>query len=130
MFARLARAIFGNANDRVLKAYQRRVPAITALEPAMAALSDADLAAKTVEFRKRIEERANRTRIVEGRGARVCVGAVEIEREVVDVRRERACRFDHRRDCGIGRGGAAGFDAHDKGGRQTSAGGSSAAGKE
>jgi preprotein translocase subunit SecA len=54
MFARIARAIFGNSNDRMLKAYQRRVPAINALEPAMQALSDADLAAKTVEFRDRL----------------------------------------------------------------------------
>ena len=40
MFASIARAIFGSANDRSLKSYQRRVPAINALEPAMAALSD------------------------------------------------------------------------------------------
>jgi len=54
MFARIARAIFGNSNDRALKAYQRRVPAINALEPTLEALSDADLAAKTVEFRDRL----------------------------------------------------------------------------
>ena len=40
MFAAIARAVFGTANDRSLKAYQRRVPQINALEPAMAALSD------------------------------------------------------------------------------------------
>ncbi len=51
MFAAIARAIFGNANDRSLKAYQRRVPQINALEPAMEALSDEALSAKTVEFR-------------------------------------------------------------------------------
>jgi preprotein translocase subunit SecA len=54
MFATLARAVFGTANDRSLKAYQRRVPQINALEPAMAALSDEALAAKTVEFRERL----------------------------------------------------------------------------
>jgi preprotein translocase subunit SecA len=54
MLASIARAIFGTANDRSLKAYQRRVPQINALEPAMAALSDAALAAKTVEFRERL----------------------------------------------------------------------------
>ena len=32
MFATIARAIFGTANDRSLKAYQRRVPQINALE--------------------------------------------------------------------------------------------------
>ncbi len=56
MFARLARVIFGNANDRSLKAYQRRGPKINALEPEMEKLSDADLAAKTVEFRARLEK--------------------------------------------------------------------------
>jgi preprotein translocase subunit SecA len=51
MFAVLARAVFGSANDRSLKTYQRRVPQISALEPAMAALSDEALRAKTPEFR-------------------------------------------------------------------------------
>ena len=54
MFAAIARAIFGNANDRSLKAYQRRVPQINALEPAMQALSDEALGAKTAEFRARL----------------------------------------------------------------------------
>ncbi len=54
MFSTIARAVFGSANDRSLKAYQRRVPQINALEPAMQALSDGDLAAKTVEFRSRL----------------------------------------------------------------------------
>jgi preprotein translocase subunit SecA len=58
MFARLARTVFGTANDRSLKAYQRRVPAINALEPAMQALSDEALAAKTQEFRARLAEGA------------------------------------------------------------------------
>ena len=56
MFARIARAIFGSSNDRVLKAYQRRVPAINALEPAIQALSDSELAAKTVAFRDRLAQ--------------------------------------------------------------------------
>jgi len=54
MFASLARAVFGTSNDRALKAYQRRVPKINALEPATAALSDDDLRAKTDEFRQRL----------------------------------------------------------------------------
>ena len=56
MFASLARTIFGTSNDRSLKAYQRRVPQINALEPAMQALDDAALAAKTVEFRARLDK--------------------------------------------------------------------------
>ena len=54
MFANIARAIFGNANDRSLKSYQRRVPEINALEPAIKALSDAALRAKTEEFRVKL----------------------------------------------------------------------------
>ncbi len=58
MFVRLARAVFGTANERFLKAYRRRVPAINALEPAMQALTDEALAAKTVEFRARLADGA------------------------------------------------------------------------
>jgi preprotein translocase subunit SecA len=54
MFARLARAILGTSNDRALKAYRARVPAINALEPSVAALSDEALKAKTPEFRERL----------------------------------------------------------------------------
>jgi preprotein translocase subunit SecA len=58
MFDTIARAIFGSSNDRALKAYQRRVPQINALEPAMEALSDAELRAKTDEFRGRLADGA------------------------------------------------------------------------
>ena len=54
MFAAIARAVFGTANDRSLKGYQRRVPQINALEPAMEALSDEALQAKTTELRERL----------------------------------------------------------------------------
>ncbi len=56
MLASIARAIFGSANDRSLKGYQRRVPAINALEDSMSALSDEALAAKTPEFRARLAD--------------------------------------------------------------------------
>jgi preprotein translocase subunit SecA len=51
MFASLARALFGTANDRTLKGYQKRVPQINALEPAMQALSDDALRGQTAKFR-------------------------------------------------------------------------------
>ncbi|HEY2131602.1 MAG TPA: preprotein translocase subunit SecA [Acetobacteraceae bacterium] len=54
MFASIARTIFGTSNDRSLKAYQRRVPQINALEPAMQALSNEALQAKTAEFKQRL----------------------------------------------------------------------------
>ena len=58
MLASIARALFGNANDRALKAYQRRVPEINALEPAMEALSDEALRGKTAAFRARLAQGA------------------------------------------------------------------------
>lgn len=54
MFARLARAVFGSANDRMLKAYQRRVPEINALEASVQSLSDDDLRQRTIVFRERL----------------------------------------------------------------------------
>lgn len=58
MIARLARALFGFANDRSLKRYQRRVPEINALEPDVQALTDEQLRHKTHEFRERLAEGA------------------------------------------------------------------------
>jgi preprotein translocase subunit SecA len=54
MFSRLARTLFGSANDRSLKQFQRRVAAINAHEAAIAALNDAALAGRTAEFRQRL----------------------------------------------------------------------------
>ncbi|KPK07141.1 MAG: preprotein translocase subunit SecA [Betaproteobacteria bacterium SG8_39] len=48
--------IFGSRNDRLLKQYSRVVARINALETEIAALSDAGLAGKTSEFRKRYAE--------------------------------------------------------------------------
>jgi len=54
MFQRLVRAVFGNINDRALKRFQGRVPAINALEPTLAALSDEALRGRTAEFRAQL----------------------------------------------------------------------------
>ncbi|MCK8787189.1 preprotein translocase subunit SecA [Roseomonas sp. NAR14] len=51
---RLARSLFGTSNDRALKRFQARVPAINALEPGIAALSDEELQARTAAFRERL----------------------------------------------------------------------------
>ncbi len=48
--------VFGTANERELKRLWPRVAEINALEPAMQALSDEQLQAKTLEFRARIVE--------------------------------------------------------------------------
>jgi preprotein translocase subunit SecA len=57
MIQSILKKIFGSRNDRLLKQYQRQVRAINALEPQIQKLSDGALRLKTVEFRKRIEER-------------------------------------------------------------------------
>jgi preprotein translocase subunit SecA len=49
---------FGSSNDRKVKTMQARAQKITGLEPAVQALSDAELAAKTVEFRERLAKGA------------------------------------------------------------------------
>jgi preprotein translocase subunit SecA len=54
MFARLARAVFGTANDRVLKQFNARLPAIAGFEPKLAAMPDAELQAQTARFRERL----------------------------------------------------------------------------
>lgn len=46
--------IFGSRNQRLLKQYQKTVRQINALEPQMEKLSDAELQAKTPEFKSRI----------------------------------------------------------------------------
>jgi preprotein translocase subunit SecA len=56
MLQSLFKKIFGSRNDRLVKQYLQKVKAINALEPAMEKLSDAELSAKTVEFRSRLEQ--------------------------------------------------------------------------
>ena len=58
MFDELLTKIFGSRNDRLIKQYQRKVAQINKLEPAMQALSDAELQGKTQEFRDRIAKGA------------------------------------------------------------------------
>jgi preprotein translocase subunit SecA len=53
---KIAKKIFGTANDRYIKGLEPRINAINALEPEISALSDADLKAKTEEFRARLKE--------------------------------------------------------------------------
>jgi preprotein translocase subunit SecA len=48
--------IFGDPNDREIKRLSRTVEQIEALEPEMKALSDAQLKAKTGEFKKRLQQ--------------------------------------------------------------------------
>lgn len=52
----LARKLFGSSNERRVRSYKDKVAAINALEAETKALSDEQLAAKTVEFRKQLAE--------------------------------------------------------------------------
>jgi len=54
----ILRGVFGTRNERFVKRYTSRVNAINSFEPEMAALTDAELRAKTEEFRQRIKEGA------------------------------------------------------------------------
>jgi preprotein translocase subunit SecA len=58
MFSSLARRLFGNVNDRVVRTYHKRLETINALEAHISALSDAQLQAKTSEFKDKIAKGA------------------------------------------------------------------------
>ena len=53
MLASLIGGIFGTKNERELKRMRKIVDKINALEPTISALGDADLSAKTEEFKQR-----------------------------------------------------------------------------
>lgn len=56
MLGKVAKKIFGSRNDRLVKAYSNTAKKVTTFEDEMSALDDASLQAKTVEFRKKIED--------------------------------------------------------------------------
>lgn len=56
MFNLIAKKIFGSVNERVVKKIWAEVEKINDLEGEIAALSDADLRAKTDEFKKRLKD--------------------------------------------------------------------------
>ncbi|MEL6479275.1 MAG: preprotein translocase subunit SecA [Pseudomonadota bacterium] len=52
----LAKKVFGTTNDRKIKAADKTVAAVNALEDSFAALSDDEIKAKTEEFKRRVAE--------------------------------------------------------------------------
>src|SRR5690625_893670 len=56
MLSAIAKRVFGSANDRHIKSLRRDVAAINALEPELEKLDDAALAARTQQFRERLEK--------------------------------------------------------------------------
>ena len=55
MFNALLKKVFGSRNERLIKQLIKIVAQINALEPEFSALSDAELQAKTQQFRERLE---------------------------------------------------------------------------
>lgn len=53
MIGKIIRAVIGTRNDRIIKQMRKNVAKINALEPAMKALTDEQLQAKTIEFKNR-----------------------------------------------------------------------------
>jgi len=56
MISSLLKKVFGSRNERLVKQYMAKVKAINVLEPAIQKLTDAELRAKTDEFKTRIEK--------------------------------------------------------------------------
>jgi len=56
MIQKVLKAVFGSRNDRVIKRALPIVQRVNALEPEYARFDDAQLRAKTEEFRKRLSE--------------------------------------------------------------------------
>ncbi|WP_410016408.1 preprotein translocase subunit SecA [Sodalis sp. C49] len=56
MLSKLLTKVFGSRNDRTLRRMSKTVELINRMEPELEKLSDAQLAAKTVEFRARLEK--------------------------------------------------------------------------
>ena len=54
MFSDILKKIFGSRNERLLRQYRKTLTRINALEPELSRLSDAELQAKTGEFKARI----------------------------------------------------------------------------
>src|SRR5476651_2188203 len=59
MIGAVARKLFGSANERRIRSYQPRVDAINAMEAEIAALSDDELKARTVIFKKQVADGAS-----------------------------------------------------------------------
>ena len=53
MIIKFAQKVFGSRNDRIIKRHRKTVEKINQLEPDISALTDEQLAAKTVEYRER-----------------------------------------------------------------------------
>jgi len=86
--------VFGTKNERVIKALMPNVRAINALEPEIQKLSDAELRAKTDEFRKRIQERLSRLGGGNGNAPGEEVASEEAESDIDRAKRLEKEQYD------------------------------------
>ncbi|MGB6473016.1 MAG: preprotein translocase subunit SecA [Candidatus Sulfotelmatobacter sp.] len=91
MINNLLGKVFGTKNERVVKRLKPRVAAINALEPQIEKLTDAELRAKTDEFRRRIQERL--ARFADPRAAEV--GADAEDESEPDIDRQKRLEKEH-----------------------------------
>src|SRR5882672_9761452 len=94
MVSSVLKAVFGSRNDRLLKQYAKTVKAINALEPAMAALDDRALAAKTPELKQRFAKSIEGVP-AEGRDEAEKAALAELLAEAFAVVRSRQARAPH-----------------------------------
>ena len=87
-FDKLLTKIFGSNNQRFLKTIQPIVDKINALEPAMKALSDDELRARTAEFKERVQRVVGDTQDKDERKVREREALDEILPEAFAVVRE------------------------------------------
>ena len=86
MINQLLGKVFGTKNERVIKALTPNVQAINALEPEMQKLTDAELRAKTDEFRRRIQEHLSR---FAKEAAPATEAEAEVEEDDLDLQKRR-----------------------------------------
>src|SRR3990170_1731159 len=92
MIGMILKKILGTQNERVLKRIHVHVEKINALEPEMARLTDAELRAKTGEFKRFIQERMESIEGPEERGGAEKAVLDEILPEAFAVVREASKR--------------------------------------
>ena len=78
MLFNLVKKLFGSRNERLVKLYTAKVKEINVLEPAMQALSDEALKAKTAEFKQRYTDGESLDKLLPEAFAVVREGSVRV----------------------------------------------------
>jgi len=97
LFNKVVAKVFGTSNEREVKRIMPLVEQINALEPAMKKLTDAELRAKTDEFRQRIRERVDAIEDADEKDQELKAVLDELLPEAFAVTREAGWRVLHMR---------------------------------